>query len=194
MKTVNFFFLKLLVIAAFLHTSSLQSQVAAPKGATPAVSFYSLSVTLNNGKKMNFASLKGKKVLLVNTASKCGYTPQYEGLEALSKKYKGKLVIIAFPANDFANQEKGDDAEIAQFCKINYGVTFPIATKAGVIKNADQQPVFKWLTDKKSNGWNEQAPEWNFTKYLIDEKGSLIRYYKSAIAPLDKEIVDAIKS
>ncbi|WP_164110710.1 MULTISPECIES: glutathione peroxidase [Sphingobacterium] len=159
---------------------------------TMNTSFYNLSVTLNNGEKLNFSSLKGKKVLLVNTASKCGYTKQYEDLEKLSKAYKDKLMIIAFPANDFANQENGSDEEIAQFCKSNYGVTFPIAKKAGVIKNAEQQEVFKWLSDKQLNGWNDQEPEWNFSKYLISEDGQLLHYFKSSVAPLDQKMIDAI--
>ncbi|MCK9482010.1 MAG: glutathione peroxidase [Bacteroidia bacterium] len=159
----------------------------------PSTSFYSLKITLNNGEELDFASLKGKKVLLVNTASKCGYTPQYEGLEKLYEKYKDQLVIIAFPANDFANQESGSNEEIAQFCKANYGVTFPIAMKAGVIKNEAQQEVFKWLTDKKLNGWNDQAPEWNFSKYLVNENGELVSYFKSSVKPFDSQIISLIE-
>lgn len=159
----------------------------------PSTSFYSLKITLNNGEELDFASLKGKKVLLVNTASKCGFTPQYEGLEKLYEKYKDQLVIIAFPANDFANQESGSNEEIAQFCKANYGVTFPIAMKAGVIKNEAQQEVFKWLTDKKLNGWNDQAPEWNFSKYLVNENGELVSYFKSSVKPFDSQIISLIE-
>lgn len=159
----------------------------------PSTSFYSLKITLNNGEELDFASLKGKKVLLVNTASKCGYTPQYEGLEKLYEKYKDQLVIIAFPANDFANQESGSNEEIAQFCKANYGVTFPIAMKAGVIKNEAQQEVFKWLTDKKLNGWNDQAPEWNFSKYFVNENGELVSYFKSSVKPFDSQIISLIE-
>lgn len=161
--------------------------------SNPSTSFYSLKITLNNGEELDFASLKGKKVLLVNTASKCGYTPQYEGLEKLYEKYKDQLVIIAFPANDFANQESGSNEEIAQFCKANYGVTFPIAMKAGVIKNEAQQEVFKWLTDKKLNGWNDQAPEWNFSKYLVNENGELVSYFKSSVKPFDSQIISLIE-
>ncbi|WP_051259625.1 glutathione peroxidase [Epilithonimonas tenax] len=157
-------------------------------------SFYKLSATLNNGEQLDFLSLRGKKVLIVNTASKCGFTNQYADLEKLSERYKDKLVIIAFPANDFANQENGSDEEISEFCKVNYGVTFPIAKKAGVIKNEDQQLVFKWLTDKNMNGWNDQAPEWNFNKYLISENGDLLRYFESSVAPLDEQLVTLIEN
>ena len=161
---------------------------------TMKTSFYKLSATLNNGEQLDFLSLRGKKVLIVNTASKCGFTNQYADLEKLSERYKDKLVIIAFPANDFANQENGSDEEISEFCKVNYGVTFPIAKKAGVIKNEDQQLVFKWLTDKNMNGWNDQAPEWNFNKYLISENGDLLRYFESSVAPLDEQLVTVIEN
>ncbi len=161
---------------------------------TMKTSFYKLSATLNNGEQLDFLSLRGKKVLIVNTASKCGFTNQYADLEKLSERYKDKLVIIAFPANDFANQENGSDEEISEFCKVNYGVTFPIAKKAGVIKNEDQQLVFKWLTDKNMNGWNDQAPEWNFNKYLISENGDLLRYFESSVAPLDEQLVTLIEN
>ena len=161
---------------------------------TMKTSFYKLSATLNNGEQLDFLSLRGKKVLIVNTASKCGFTNQYADLEKLSERYKDKLVIIAFPANDFANQENGSDEEISEFCKVNYGVTFPIAKKAGVIKNEDQQLVCKWLTDKNMNGWNDQAPEWNFNKYLISENGDLLRYFESSVAPLDEQLVTVIEN
>lgn len=156
-------------------------------------SFYDLSTTLNNGSELDFSSLKGKKVLLVNTASDCGYTNQYEGLQALHEKYKDKLVLIGFPANDFGEQEKGSDATIEQFCKVNYGVTFPLAKKSGVIKNADQNPVYQWLTDESKNGWNYTAPTWNFCKYLVNENGELTHFFEAAIEPMSKELKDAIE-
>lgn len=156
-------------------------------------SFYDLSTTLNNGSELDFASLKGKKVLLVNTASDCGYTNQYEGLQALHEKFKDKLVLIGFPANDFGEQEKGSDATIEQFCKVNFGVTFPLAKKSGVIKNAEQNPVYQWLTDENKNGWNYTAPTWNFCKYLVDENGELTHFFEAAIEPMSKEMTDAIE-
>jgi len=156
-------------------------------------SFYDLTTTLNNGSELDFASLKGKKVLLVNTASDCGYTNQYEGLQALHENYKDKLVLVGFPANDFGEQEKGSDATIEQFCKVNYGVTFPLAKKSGVIKNESQNPVYQWLTDENKNGWNYTAPTWNFCKYLVDEKGELTHFFEAAIEPMSKEMTDAIE-
>lgn len=198
MKKIKSIFSQAFLIASFLNIVSCGSrqgsQISEPEtyDSSP-VSFYTLSATLNNGDKLEFSSLKGKKVLIVNTASKCGFTRQYEGLEKLYEKYKDKLVVIAFPANDFLNQEKGTDEEIAQFCKLNYGVTFPIAKKAGVIKNAEQQEVFRWLTDKKLNGWNDQAPAWNFSKYLISEDGKLLNYFKSSVAPMNEKIINAIE-
>ncbi len=161
-------------------------------GISPPQSFYDLSVKLNNGKEFNFDQLKGKKVLLVNTASDCGYTAQYEGLEKLYEQGKDKLVIIAFPANDFKEQEKENDQEIAQFCKINFGITFPLATKGSVIKGNNQQKVFQWLTDRTKNGWNNKQPSWNFSKYLINEEGSLMNYFDPAISPSSDEVKKAI--
>ena len=136
----------------------------------PKVSFYSLKARANNGSEMDFEKFKGKKVLLVNTASDCGLTPQYEELQTLYEKYNDKLTVIGFPANDFKDQEKGSDKQIAEFCKINYGITFPLAQKSTVIKNETQNEVFRWLSDKNKNGWNYQAPTWNFSKYLEEER------------------------
>ena len=155
-------------------------------------SFYDLKTTLNNGSELDFTSLKGKKVLLVNTASDCGYTNQYEGLQALHEKFKDKLVLIGFPANDFGEQEKGSDASIGQFCKVNFGVTFPLVKKSTVIKNADQNPVYQWLTDENKNGWNYTAPTWNFCKYLVNENGQLTHFFEAAIEPMSKEVISAI--
>jgi glutathione peroxidase len=106
----------------------------------------------------------------------------------LYQDHQDKLVVIGFPANDFQEQEKGSDEEISEFCRINYGVTFPLASKSVVVKNEEQHPVFKWLTDKSKNGWNDQAPEWNFSKYLVAPDGKLLGYYGTAVSPLDIKI------
>lgn len=143
----------------------------------PIESFYDLSIKLNDGEELKFDKLHGKKVLLVNTASDCGFTAQYADLEKLYEEHKDELMVIGFPANDFKHQEKGSDEKIAQFCKENYGVSFPLATKRSVIKGRDQQPVFQWLTDKSKNGWNNKQPSWNFSKYLVNEQGILINYF-----------------
>ena len=157
------------------------------------VPFYSLKTTMNDGSPLDLSTLKGKKVLLVNTASACGYTAQYDQLQQLYNQYNGKLVIIAFPANDFKEQEQGTDSEIAAFCKKNYGVTFPLAQKSTVVKTAGQNPVFQWLTDSSKNGWNTQAPEWNFSKYLVNENGVLTNYFGPSVEPTSKEIITAIQ-
>jgi glutathione peroxidase len=158
----------------------------------PSVPFHSLSVTLNNGNELRFENLKDRKVLIVNTASNCGYTNQYEELQKLYENRKDKLIILAFPSNDFKEQEKGNDREIAEFCQINYGVTFPLAKKSVVVKSADQNKVFQWLTHKELNGWNEHQPPWNFSKYLINEIGVLTHYFDPAVSPLSPEVLKAI--
>ncbi len=159
----------------------------------PSTSFFDLKADLNNGKTIDFSDLKGKKVLLVNTASNCGFTGQYAELQSLYEQSKDSLEIIAFPANDFAEQEKSNDNEIAQFCQLNYGVTFPVALKGVVLKNSKQQQVFKWLSDKNLNGWNGHAPDWNFSKYLIDEEGTLTHYFGPSISPLEDTFVETLK-
>jgi glutathione peroxidase len=159
----------------------------------PAFSFYSLKGTLNNGDTIDFSSFKGKKVLLVNTASDCGYTNQYSDLQALSEKYKEKLVVIGFPANDFKKQEKGTDADIATFCKANFDISFPLMQKSVVIKSAEQNPVFQWLTDSAKNGWNNKFPSWNFSKYLVNEKGILINYFGPSVSPMSEDVKKGIE-
>jgi glutathione peroxidase len=163
-----------------------------PSVAKAPVSFYSLTAIGNDGKEMRFETWKGKKILIVNTASDCGYTPQYTELQQLYEQYHDKLIIIGFPANDFKEQEKGTDEEIAKFCQLNYGVRFPLAQKSSVIRSPLQNPVFNWLSDKNKNGWNNQQPTWNFSKYLINEDGVLINYFDPSISPLSEEMITAI--
>lgn len=157
------------------------------------IPFYSLKATANNGTEFDFTQLKGKKVLVVNTASDCGYTPQYDDLQKLYEQFQNKLVILGFPANDFKEQEKGSDEDIAQFCKINFGVSFPLMKKSSVIKGAEQNPVFKWLSDSTLNGWSNKQPSWNFSKYLINEEGELVHYFDPAVSPMSKEVMSAIE-
>jgi len=159
----------------------------------PLTPFYDLAVTLNNGEMIRFSEFRGKKVLLVNTASGCGYTGQYAELQSLHEQMGDKLVIIAFPANDFAGQEKSNDQEIAQFCQVNYGVTFSVAKKGVVIKIPEQQPVYNWLTDKNSNGWNDHEPDWNFGKYLISGEGMLTHYFGPSVSPMEAGFLLALK-
>ena len=169
------------------------NKVLAGPAAEPPIPFYTLTGTLNNGNSLNLEQMKGKKVLLVNTASDCGYTNQYADLEKLYQQYAGKLVIIGFPANDFKEQEKGSDTTIAEFCKLNYGVSFPLMKKSSVVKGPEQNAIFHWLTNRSENGWNEQPPSWNFCKYLVDEQGKLIGFYASSVEPLSPEIIKNIE-
>jgi len=142
---------------------------------------------LEEGKTINFADFKGKKILIVNTASECGYTPQYADLEKISKDYAEKLVVVGFPANNFGGQEPGSNVEIGAFCQKNYGVTFPLASKVSV-KGDDTTPIFKYLSDKNLNGVKDTDIQWNFTKFLVDENGKLIESFPSKVKPTDEAI------
>jgi len=159
----------------------------------PPVSFYNNKAIAINGDTLDFSTLKGKKILVVNTASDCGYTNQYDDLQKLAATYKDKLIVLGFPANDFKEQEKGTNDEIAKFCKANFGVTFPLMQKSVVIKSPQQNPVFQWLTDSAKNGWNGKAPTWNFSKYLVNEKGILTNYFDPSISPLSEAVKKAIE-
>lgn len=155
--------------------------------------FHSFKVKDINGKEFDLASLKGKKVLVVNVASKCGYTPQYKDLEALYEKYKAKnFVIIGFPANNFGAQEPGTDSEIKEFCTKNYGVTFPMMSKISV-KGDDMAPVYQWLTQKSQNGVLDSEVKWNFSKFLIDENGRMVAAYPSGEKPMSDKITSWIE-
>jgi glutathione peroxidase len=156
-------------------------------------SIYQFKVEDLSGNTFDFASLKGKKILIVNTASKCGYTPQYEQLEAIYKKYKNQnFVIIGFPANNFMWQEPGTNAEIATFCRSKYGVSFPMMAKISV-KGKDMHPIYQFLTQKKLNGVLDSKVEWNFQKYLINERGQLEQVYMSGVKPNDDKITNWIE-
>lgn len=160
----------------------------------PVNSFFALSTTDINGKLFSFSDLKGKKILIVNTASNCGFTGQYEALEKLYKQFADRLIVIGFPANDFKEQESGANADIANFCKKNYGVSFPLMEKSIVIKGTQQNEVYQWLSDSKFNGWCNQAPVWNFCKYLVNEEGVLTHYFPMTVDPLSSEVVSAIET
>lgn len=153
---------------------------------------YQFKVPSIDGDTIDFSKFKGKKILIVNTASKCGYTPQYAELEKLHKAYGSKLVIIGFPANNFGGQEPGSNAEINDFCQKNYGVSFTMAEKVSV-KGEDIHPLFKWLTSKSDNGVMDAEIKWNFTKFLLDEKGKLITVYPSKVSPMSEEITKQLQ-
>jgi glutathione peroxidase len=150
--------------------------------------FYDFKVKTLEGEDFNLASLKGKKVMVVNTASKCGYTPQYKDLEELYKQHGDKLVIIGFPSNNFLNQEPGSALEIRQFCTDNYSVTFPLMEKISV-KGKDMHPLYKWLTSKELNGVMDSEVKWNFQKYLIDENGKLVDVLYSKEKPGSEKVI-----
>ena len=155
--------------------------------------FHDFVVDDINGNEFYLSSLKGKKVLVVNTASKCGFTPQYEGLQELYEKYGNRnFTVIGFPANNFANQEPGTDEEIKQFCQKNYGVTFPMMSKISV-KGKDQHPLYQWLTSKQYNGKMDSKVKWNFQKYLINEQGELVDVIYSKTKPMSDKIVGWIE-
>ncbi|GAB3721788.1 glutathione peroxidase [Flavobacterium koreense] len=153
---------------------------------------YQFKVKDLSGDEFDFASLKGKKILIVNTASKCGLTPQYKDLEAIYEKYKDKnFVIVGFPANNFGQQEPGTNDEIGAFCQKNYGVTFPMMSKVSV-KGSDMCELYQFLTQKSRNGLQDSQVEWNFQKYLINENGELEKVVSPQVLPTDAEIVDWI--
>ncbi|HMG66029.1 MAG TPA: glutathione peroxidase [Chitinophagaceae bacterium] len=169
-----------LILASFILPTS-------PASFMKSKSIYDFKVDGLSGGTIDFSQFKGKKILVVNTASKCGYTPQYEYLEKLYEQYKSKLVIVGFPANNFGSQEPGTNDEIKAFCTKNYGVTFPMAAKVSV-KGDDIAPIYKWLTNKAENGVMDAEIKWNFTKFLLDENGVLITKFDSDVAPLSSDI------
>ena len=156
-------------------------------------SFYDYSAIDINGDSINMEKFKGKNILLVNVASKCGYTPQYLELQQLHEDYKNNLVVLGFPSNDFLWQEPGSNNEIKTFCRREYGVTFQMFQKIHV-KGKHTHDIYKWLSSSDQNGWNDKAPTWNFCKYLIDDKGNLIEFYKSRVEPTDTLITRHLNS
>lgn len=166
--------------------------IISPQDAAIPKTIYDFKVAALTGGTIDFSAYKGKKILIVNTASKCGYTPQYEGLEKLYKANKDKLVIIGFPANNFGGQEPGSNENIADFCQKNYGVSFPMAAKISV-KGKEMAPIYQWLTNKAHNGYEDSDVKWNFQKYLIDEQGQLIGVFDSKVKPDGEEIAAALK-
>ncbi|MFN3849526.1 MAG: glutathione peroxidase [Spirosomataceae bacterium] len=163
-----------------------------PTNAAAKASIYDFKIKSLDGKQViDFAQYKGKKIVLLNVASKCGFTPQYADWEAFYEKNKDKVVVLGFPANDFMMQEPGSNSEIAEFCQKNYGVTFQMFDKIEVT-GKNKHPLYKWLSDKSLNGWNDQEPSWNFCKYVVDENGNLVSFFASEIKPNNPEFIKAI--
>jgi glutathione peroxidase len=184
MKRIHLF--STLIILSILAIGTMATTV----GKT---SIYEFKVEDINGQTFDFATLKGKKIMIVNTASKCGLTPQYEELEKLYQTYKDKnFIIIGFPANDFMKQEPGSNEEIAAFCQKNYGVSFPMMAKISV-KGKEMAPIYQYLTSKSLNGKEDSEVKWNFQKYLIGTDGQLSKVIAPTTKPMDKEIIEWIE-
>ena len=156
--------------------------------SAPPIDFYTLNATTIEGQPFSFSSLKGKRVLIVNTASKCGYTPQYEDLEKLYRTYGGDhFTVIGFPSNDFGWQEPGSEEEIAAFCSSKYDVTFPMMSKVKTGANRGDD-IYQWLCNKEQNGVSDAKVSWNFNKFLIDENGQWVAHFPSSTSPMSMEI------
>ena len=175
-------FSSFLFLGSGIPCSTVQAQIK---------SIYDFKIEGLNGDTIDFAAFKGKKILIVNTASKCGFTPQYEGLEQLYEKYKDKLVIVGFPANNFFSQETGSNETSSEFFKKNYGVTFPMDAKISG-KGKDKAPIYKWLCNKEENGVMDAKISWNFNKFLLDENGKLVAHFKSTVKPMSEEIISKL--
>ena len=181
----------LTIVILFSCQNQAQNNKKTMETQTPikAQTIYQFKVKDLYGKEFDFASLKGKKILIVNTASECGLTPQYKDLEAIYEKYKNlNFVIVGFPANNFGAQEPGSNDQIAKFCEMNYGVTFPMMGKISV-KGPDMDKVYQFLTQKSKNGLQDSEVEWNFQKYLINEEGELVKVLSPRVLPTDAAIV-----
>jgi len=175
--------MKLTILALFISIFSLSAQQT----------IYEFTVTDINGNEFKLSQFEGQKLMIVNVASKCGFTPQYEALEAVYEKYKGEgFTIIAFPANNFKEQEPGTNEEIKEFCSLNYGVTFPVMEKISV-KGEDIHPLYNWLTQKDLNGTSNSSVKWNFQKYLINTEGKVDKVINSWIEPDNKKIIKWIE-
>ena len=183
------------LILPFIHLSCFSGSFQRPENVekVEGKDFYDLTARDMNGQEVSMSQYKGKKILIVNVASKCGYTPQYDDLQKLYAEKKDELVILGFPCNDFGGQEPGTNEEIVEFCRINYDVNFPLFDKI-TLKGADRPELYQWLTDKDQNGWNDEVPNWNFCKYLINEKGELTNFFRSRTKPYSDEMIAALEN
>ena len=177
----------LIVLISFFILGCMKLKHVNLKDKKPNQSFYDLDAINIDGEKLSMSNYRNKKILIVNVASKCGYTPQYESLQALYEEHKDSLYILGFPSNDFLNQEPGTNTEIKTFCNVNFGVKFDLFEKISV-KGNKIHPIYNWLSNKELNGWNNRQPTWNFSKYLIDENGILVGVWGPSIDPLSNEI------
>ena len=166
-----------------------KTKLAAPSNNEMSTSIYDIPLKDIDGNKTSLAPFKGKKLLIVNVASECGYTHQYAQLQELHEGYHEKLVVLGFPSNNFGKQEPGTNKEIKIFCIEKYNVTFPMFEKNDVV-GINTQPIFRWLSDKNFNGWNDQKPKWNFCKYLVSENGELLNFFSETVSPFDEVITE----
>ncbi len=191
MATIKAFFIMLMSLITGLFADKKEA-LKGPQNAKSAKSFYEFKMpSLVGAESIDFSKYKGKKIVILNTASKCGYTSQYEDWQKFYELHGDKVVVLGFPANNFGSQEPGTSDEIATFCKKNYGVTFQMFAKIDVT-GANQHPLYKWLSDKNLNGWNDKAPTWNFCKYVVNEQGQLTNFFASGVKPNDAEFKKAV--
>jgi glutathione peroxidase len=177
--------------ALFSFAPSRKPERKESRNFATKTSIYDFTMKTLDGQDLSLSKFKGKKILIVNVASECGYTPQYKPLQELHEKYGNKVVVIGFPANNFGAQEPGSSTEIKEFCTKNYGVTFQMMEKISV-KGDDMHPLYHWLSTKEENGTCSDAPKWNFCKYLIDENGNVLKYFGSKVDPLSPEIISLL--
>jgi glutathione peroxidase len=184
LKTAVILLLAVGIILSYSATSGKRSK-------SGKKSIYDFTLKTLDGQDLSLSKFKGKKMLLVNVASECGYTPQYKNLQALHEQFGNKVAVIGFPANNFGAQEPGSSNDIKEFCTKNYGVTFQMMEKISV-KGNDMHPLYKWLSTKEENGVCGDAPGWNFCKYLIDENGRVVKFFNSKVDPLSKDITELL--
>lgn len=187
---MKYIFACLMVLIACTSATPIKDTMPEPAG--PDKTIYEFKIPSLSGGEIDFSAFKGKKILVVNTASKCGFTKQYKGLEALYEANKEKLVIVGFPSDNFGGQEFKDNSEISEFCQKNFGVTFPLTTRVDV-KGDNTTPIFKFLTSKSENGVLDATIGWNFNKFLLDENGKLLAYFPSKVEPESQEILAYLK-
>jgi len=191
MKWLLYVAVLLIVSAPVTAKTKFTKSMFEKKEAAAAKTIYDFKIKSIDGNTIDFSKYKGKKILIVNTASKCGFTPQYKGLEKLYEDHKNNLVIVGFPSDNFGGQEYQQDTEIKSFCEKNFGVTFPLTTRVDV-KGDNATPVFKYLTNKSENGVLDATISWNFNKFLIDENGKLLAHFDSKITPESDELLSLI--
>ncbi|KPM48066.1 glutathione peroxidase [Jiulongibacter sediminis] len=198
MKIVAAIVLAVLAVLALMNFTTIKNVLSnkramniIPASSLANGSLYDYKMESLEGEEIDLSQYKGKKVVLLNVASKCGFTPQYADWQKFHEEHGEDIVVLGFPANNFGGQEPGSDEEIGEFCQKNYGVTFQMFSKIDVIGD-NQHPLYKWLSSKELNGWNDKAPTWNFCKYVVNEDGQVTHFFASKIKPEDAEFKAAV--